>query len=69
MSLRLADRNKTNGGMTAKFAVGNNGGSVVTVALEIARERRELLLQLCEAVLNDRYSEAKILAKQLSGKQ
>jgi hypothetical protein len=46
----------------------NNTQGLVEAAREIAKERRELLMKLCDAVLNHDHAEAERLAKQLTGK-
>lgn len=54
--------------MSGNLKLVNNASSIAEAALAIARERRELQLRLCDAVLHDRHDEARILAKELSGK-
>lgn len=55
--------------MAARLEIVGNGGGIVETAQAIAIERRKKLLLLCDAVLSDDHAKAKLLAKELSGKE
>ncbi len=46
-----------------------NSPNLAQAALEIAKERREKLVRLCNAVLSHNYDEAETLAKELGGNE